>query len=70
MSDAIADRSVSIFNRYESAFSGWMDRTSFSGKMVIRDNDRFVDANIAFVSEAALEEVWLTPEEDEAWKDL
>jgi hypothetical protein len=68
MSDIAIRRNDSASTPFSYAFSGWM--YGISSSILIKNIDSEIDENISFASEATLRRIWLTPEEDEAWKDL
>jgi len=52
---------------FDYAFSDWKHAISSTANW---NDDRVVNSNIVFASESVLKKIWLSPEEDEAWKDL
>jgi hypothetical protein len=69
MSDTTAARGTtgSSDRSFSYTYAGW---EYVPTGIPVRTEDEEIGAGISFASEASLRAVWLTPEEDEAWKDL
>ncbi len=77
MSDSLLDQQTSTDRLIRFGFSACGNQVAFSQQTEktlryysVYRSDRDIDSCILLASEASLKEIWDTPEEDEAWKDL